>query len=229
MMSLGTIENNFPIDSPYRLSIDQDVITTFSNDINKEKTFDYNYAEVKPLDDLQQEFDQIIISSDRIIFNSTVEDVTISSNKNINIGANKNIAISNKGFSVIDSKNIYIGKQSKGRTEPMVLGDKLRELLVRILRLIGDSYSVGAPPGTPTPLSVFESLTTPGTLKSEVNKIISDFNLLEGGELIPGQTPIQLSSTRENLNIVDGVPTTDRADNLASFLSKHHFIEPNRS
>ena len=68
-----------------------------------------------------------------------------------------------------------------------------------------------------------------GTLKSEVDKIISDFNLLEGGALIPGQSPIQLSKFRENLNIVDGVPTEDGANNLASFLSEHHFIEPNRS
>ena len=37
---------------------------------------------------------QIIISADRIIFDSMVEDVMISSNRNINIGANKNISIS---------------------------------------------------------------------------------------------------------------------------------------
>ena len=66
-------------------------------------------------------------------------------------------------------------------------------------------------------------------LSNQAEKIISDFNLLEGGALIPGQSPIQLSKFRENLNIVDGVPTTDRADRLASFLSQHHFIEPNRS
>tara|TARA_B100000214_G_scaffold367195_1_gene337055 strand:- start:48 stop:1349 length:1302 start_codon:yes stop_codon:yes gene_type:complete len=231
MTSLGTIGDNFPVDgNNYRLSIDTDTITEFSNDVQEEKTFNYQYGEVKlPTDNEQREFDQIIISSDKITFNTLVNDVVVSSNRNINIGANKNIAISNKGFSVIDSKNIYIGKQSKGRTEPMVLGDKLRQLLVRILRLIADSYSVGAPPGTPVPLSVFESLTAPGTLKSEVNKIITDFNLLEGGELIPGVNPVPLSNTRENLNIVDGVPTTDRADRLASFLSQHHFIEPNRS
>ena len=35
---------------------------------------------------INDEFDQIIISSDRIIFDSTREDITISSIRNINFG-----------------------------------------------------------------------------------------------------------------------------------------------
>ena len=47
--------------------------------------------------------------SDRIIIDSQDEDVTLSSNRHINIGAGKNMSITNKGYTVLESKNIYIG------------------------------------------------------------------------------------------------------------------------
>ena len=148
MTSIGTIDNNFPsetheeerngelIDIPgYRLSADQDGRTIgFGNDIvNEEKPenqFNYRYGFIKNYDpnnptEPNNEFDQIIITSDRIIFDSTVEDITISANRNINLGSNKNLTINNKGFSVFQSPNIYIGEAAKRRDQPMVLGDCL--------------------------------------------------------------------------------------------------------
>ena len=131
----------------YRLSADSDGYNIGrGNDIvNEEKPenkFNYGYGFIKDYNPNElipnDEFDQIIISSDRIIFNSTVEDITISANRNINLGSNKNFTINNKGFSVFQSPNIYIGEAAKRRDEPMVLGSQLQNLLVRILRLLGD-------------------------------------------------------------------------------------------
>ena len=68
---------------------------------------------------------RIIINSDRIIFNSKLEDITASSNRNINFGAGGNFTVANKGYSVFESRNIYIGNKAKERQEPMVLGEEL--------------------------------------------------------------------------------------------------------
>ena len=79
---------------------------------------------------------QIFITSERIIFDARDDDFILSSKRNINFGAGNNLTITNKGFSVIQSKNIYLGKEAKKRTEPMVLGNKLNEVLIQIMELI---------------------------------------------------------------------------------------------
>lgn len=232
MTSIGTIDNNFPtethkeerngelLDIPgYRLSADLDNKTIgFGNDI-PENIFNLNYGFIKDYSSEESvipnnEFDQIIISSDRIIFNSTVEDITISANRNINIGSNKNFTLNNKGFSVFQSPNIYIGEAAKRREQPMVLGDQLQKLFVKILRLLGDAQALGDM-NIPQKLTLAPSIHVAGTLSQEVDRIIEEFNL-EGS-----------SEFEKNLD-ENGVAISDTITGQASFLSNRHFIEPNR-
>ena len=244
MTSIGTIDNNFPseihkekrnnelIDVPgYRLSADSDGFNiNRGNDIVNEEIpesrFNYNYGFIKdyiPDESINpnNEFDQIIISSDRLIFNSTVEDVTISANRNINLGSNKNFTLNNKGFSVFQSQNIYIGEEAKKRDEPMVLGNKLQNLLVRILRLLGDAQALGDM-NVPQKLTLFPNIHVAGTLSQEVDNIMQEFNL---GTIQPGQNPVP--EFEKNLD-ENGNAVSDSITGQASFLSNRHFVEPNR-
>jgi hypothetical protein len=243
MTSIGTIDNNFPTEvhteienteavlkPGYRLSADSDGynIARGNDIVNEEKPesqFNYNYGFIKDYNPEEltpnDEFDQIIISSDRIIFNSTVEDITVSANRNINIGSNKNLTINNKGFSVFQSPNIYIGEAAKQRVQPMVLGDQLQKLLVRILRLLGDAQALGDM-NVPQKLTLFPSIHIAGTLSQEVDNIMQEFNL---GTLEPGQNPVP--EYNKNLND-DGTAISDTITGQASFLSNRHFIEPNK-
>ena len=236
MTSIGTIDNNFPtethteiendeeVDKPgYRLSADSDgyIIGRGNDEVNVDKPenkFNYSYGFIKNYNPEElipnDEFDQIIISSDRIIFNSTVEDITISANRNINLGSNKNFTINNKGFSVFQSPNIYIGEAAKRREQPMVLGDQLQKLFVRILRLLGDAQALGDM-NIPQKLTLAPSIHVAGTLSQEVDRIIEEFNL-EGS-----------SEFEKNLD-ENGVAISDTITGQASFLSNRHFIEPNR-
>ena len=68
-------------------------------------------------------------------FDAQNNDFTVSAYRNINFGAGENITITNKGFSVIESENIYIGKEAKNKAQPMVLGDELRILLLEIMTI----------------------------------------------------------------------------------------------
>ena len=84
----------------------------------------------------------MIIFSDRITFdarNPDGGDFTVSANNNINFGAGKNFTLNNSGYSVINSNNIYLGVQSKEKTEPMVLGNELRLILIRIMEVLNKS------------------------------------------------------------------------------------------
>tara|TARA_B100000427_G_scaffold325211_1_gene331662 strand:- start:731 stop:2035 length:1305 start_codon:yes stop_codon:yes gene_type:complete len=233
MTSIGRIEDTFKENAGYRLSIDksneeEDIRLNFGHDVQSEKTFNYEYNR-KSIDP-EAEFpskpsSQIIISSDRIIFDSMVEDVTISSNRNINIGANKNISISNKGFSVFQSQNIYIGQGAKLRTQPMVLGENLRHLLAKILRLIADSYALGDY-NVPQPLTVFPKITQAGSLRQEVEGIMKQFGL---GTLTPGaEPPSPDPGYLTNIDEETKVATQPTTSGNASFLSNKYFIEPNQ-
>ena len=161
--------------------------------------------------------------SDRITFDAQKNDFTVSALRNINFGAGKNFTLTNKGYSVFESKNIYIGKGAKQRSQPMVLGEELRRLLVSILRLINDSRALVQ--GVPIPL--VKQDTSP--LLADITKIMQEFNL--GTMPAPGGSPespvtgYDTQMTGSNMEI----PLGDRTIGGATFFSNHHFIETNRS
>ena len=145
--------------------------------------------------------------SDRITFDAQQNDFTVSAFRNINIGAGGNYTLTNKGFTVFESKNIYIGEGSKKRTEPMVLGNKLKELLVIIMEILKDANALVQ--GVPVPL--IDSTNTPLTVR--VNEVLRELN----------------NEYKTNYNDEKKVPESDRSIGGPEFFSRHHFIEINRS
>ena len=162
----------------------------------------------------------MIIFSDRMTFDARENDFTVSAFSNINFGAGKNFTLTNKGYSVFESKNIYIGKGAKQRSQPMVLGEELRRLLVSILRLINDSRALVQ--GVPIPL--VKQNTTP--LLADITKIMQEFNL--GAMPPPGGAPVS-PDPGYNIQVEDYKPVGDKTTGGATFFSNHHFIETNRS
>ena len=151
MMSNGSISQNFGLnENTFRLSVDPipqdgDTVNPFSlNAGNDEGENSFNYRFGFEDDDVttKNDKDQMIIFSDRITFdarNPLGGDFTVSARNNINFGAGKNFTLNNSGYSVINSNNIYLGVQSKEKTEPMVLGNELRLILIRIMEVLNKS------------------------------------------------------------------------------------------
>ena len=85
---------------------------------------------------------QVLISSQKITFNSKIDKFTISSRSDVNIGSADNLKIYTKNSTIIESKNIYLGEESiknkSGQSggEPLVLGDELRKMLLGIVRTL---------------------------------------------------------------------------------------------
>ena len=244
MTSLGSLNDNWVMNQDYLLSSDrkigseyQDIqegqysgyLLNFGNDgepgdEKREDTFDYDYGSISSiLENGSQDKDQMIIFSDRITFDARKNDFTVSAFRNINFGAGKNFTLTNKGYSVFESKNIYIGKGAKQRSQPMVLGEELRRLLVSILRLINDSRALVQ--GVPIPL--VKQDTSP--LLADITKIMQEFNL--GTMPAPGgspESPVTGYDTQMTGSNMD-IPLGDRTIGGATFFSNHHFIETNRS
>lgn len=82
---------------------------------------------------------QIFIRSTRLIFDSR-KDFFMSSGKDLFIASQLNIGITSAKSVVIDSKNIYLGNPNKVDStiemEPMILGNKLFELLEELIDTI---------------------------------------------------------------------------------------------
>ena len=175
----------------------------------REDVFNIEYGRLQESPGNQTEFDQVIMFSDRITFDSKKEDLTMSAYRNINFGAGRNITITNKGFSVIESRNIYLGKQSKQKTEPIVLGEQLRILLEQVLNILSNAHALVQ--GVPLPL--VDASGAPLSVASGplVNSVQSLTEIIQS-----------LEQRQQDDNGV-------YQDGVTPFLSKHHFIETNRS
>ena len=142
-----------------------------------EDKFDYHYGDPTRTDNYgDNKSNQMILFSDRIVFDAKQWDLTFSAYRNINLGAGKNFTLTNKGFSVIESNNIYLGKKAKGRKQPMVLGEELRKLLVQIMEILRDSRALVQ--GVPIPLVKQNS----SPMLIEIEKVLK--NLKKGYNII---------------------------------------------
>ena len=153
---------------------------------------------------------QILITSERIIFDARDDDFILSSQRNINLGAGNNFTITNKGFSVIQSKNIYLGKEAKKRIEPMVLGNKLNEVLIQIMELIQKSHALVQ--GVPLPL--VDSTGNAATIQADIKEIMDNLT----------------NAYTTNVNEDDDknpIPQGDSSTGGPTYFSRYHYIEPN--
>jgi hypothetical protein len=94
---------------------------------------------------------QIIVTSGRLVFNSSVDHILLSSAKSINLNGVESVNI-DAPTTIIQSTNTYIG--SKNANEPLLLGNQTVNLLNQLISNISGfmticSSAVSTPPGTP--------------------------------------------------------------------------------
>lgn len=110
------------------------------------KSYENNTAPTSPDKFIE---DQVILNSNRLLFNSKSDSILLSSAKTINLNSVENVNIDSPK-TVINSSQIYLG--SKDADESVILGDKfldsLRDLLTKILSL---GIALQSPIGSGTP------------------------------------------------------------------------------
>lgn len=115
----------------------------FSIDVDdNDKRTDINYDYIEP---------QIYIGSNRIIFNTTSDNILMSSSTTVDINSLQNINLSTPKDVVIDSQDIYLGKEAQDNGQPVVLGIELFEILSELLALLS---TIGTSAPAPQPVMV---------------------------------------------------------------------------
>ena len=159
-------------DEPKRTSSQ---LVSFVNEDRNVSDIIYNYNK-----------NQVLIHSDRITFNSKKDDIFMSSYKNMHIGVGNVFTLSSENETIIESSNIYLGRQAKTKNEsdeqaePLVLGEQLRlilEELVGILEIFKVTGTVGGISGTPAPDVVAQLTTLKNKLASPA--FFSEYHFIE--------------------------------------------------
>ena len=89
---------------------------------------------------------QVIINSDRLLFNAKTDSILLFSNKSIGFSTNGSIHFDTSGGDennfIVNAPNIYLGLDYKDDLpkEPAVLGDSLDEFLNEVLDLINNLW-----------------------------------------------------------------------------------------
>jgi hypothetical protein len=149
--------------------------------LNSASTSYVSYKTNPPIIPSQYTENQIIITSGRLVFNSSVDHILLSSNKSINLNGVESVNI-DAPTTVIQSTNTYIG--SKNATEPLLLGNQTINLLNQLISNLSGFMTVcskltSTPPGTlilPLNVAADQVNTSLQALQANLETLKSKYN-----------------------------------------------------
>ena len=141
--------------------------------LNASSTSYVSYKSNKPTIPNQYSGNQLILSSGRLVFNSTTDHILLSSKQSVNLNAVTSVNI-DAPDTIIQSNNVYLG--SKDATQPVLLGNTTVQLLNQLITNLNSfmticSTVVSTAPGTPLgPLNMVASqmMTTLNQLQANL-------------------------------------------------------------
>ncbi len=130
---------------------------------------------------------QVLIHSDRITLNSKLDDIYLSSIKDIHIGTGRHLTLTTNNDLIFSSQRTFIGNpiDREDTMEPMVLGTTLLELLKETLEVLKSSQGICQ--GAPIPLA--DDTGAPGSvnvkitqIEQKIDRILSTKHFIEPNE-----------------------------------------------
>ena len=117
--------------------------------LNASSTSYVSYKSDIPIIPNKYSGNQLIVSSGRLVFNSTTDHILLSAKKTVNLNAVTSVNIDAPN-TIIQSNNVYLG--SKDATQPVLLGNTTVQLLNKLLTSLNGfmsvcSLTVGTSPG----------------------------------------------------------------------------------
>lgn len=169
---------------------------------------------------------QMLLNSNRIVINAKKDNIHISANKNMHIGASRFLSISTGGDLIIESRNIFLGKQAAIKyherdsdkrndnpPEPMVLGQQLVDILSELIDTLANSSYINA-------------VGLPQLVHGSVPSIPGNPDKITGGGLYKPSGYIPSSDVNPNPpNPFKSLE--DIQNSLEKIKSNYHFIESN--
>ena len=136
----------------------------------------YSYS-TEPISPQEYTGNQIVLNSDRLLFNSKTDHILLSSPKSISLSSLESVNIDTSNL-VIQANELYLG--SKNATEPVLLGDTTVELLFQLLENLATltsnlSNQVGVPEG----VRLEPTATVASLVNNNINDLIRNINDLK--------------------------------------------------
>ena len=163
---------------PITEDINNDLTSIYSTStqqipLNASSTSYVSYKSDAPIIPNKYSGNQLIVSSGRLVFNSTIDHILLSAKKTVNLNAITSVNI-DAPSTIIQSNNVYLG--SKDATQPVLLGNTTIQLLNQLITSLNSfmticSTVVGTAPGAPLgPLNMAASqmMTTLNQLQANL-------------------------------------------------------------
>ena len=200
--SLITITSNGSLAQHFKSYIDGEITLnteTGEEEIDGEQKFGFQLSSdgvennTYPIGDIQSDLNneadiqdtiygyggnQMLLHSDRITLNSKLDDIFISSIKDIHIGSGRHLSLTSPTSLNILSENVNIGNKYKATMESMVLGEALKEVLNDIVSLI-PSIVITTQLGPQSPMPQIQSDIQ--KITSKIESITSTKHKIEQG------------------------------------------------
>jgi hypothetical protein len=141
--------------------------------LNTSSTSYYSYKSDKPVTPNKYQDNQLILSSGRLVFNSSADHILLSAKKTVNLNAVTSVNI-DAPDTIIQSNNVYLG--SKDATQPVLLGNTTVQLLDQLITNLNAfmtvcSTVVGTAPGVsiaPLNMAASQMVTTLNQLQANL-------------------------------------------------------------
>ncbi len=160
--SNGTLQEHF--NGYYDVEIEENIIGfQLSSDGIEDNTYPIGdiHSDLNNGADIQDTIygyngNQMLLHSDRITLNSKLDDIFVSSIKDIYIGSGRHLSINAPISLNVLSDNVNIGNPNKATMESMVLGEALKEVLNDIISLI-PSITITTQLGPQSPMPTIQA------------------------------------------------------------------------
>ena len=160
---------------PITEDINNDLVSIYATStqqipLNASSTSYTSYKSDAPIVPNKYSGNQLIVSSGRLVFNSTTDHILLSAKKTINLNAVTSVNI-DAPDTIIQSNNVYLG--SKDATQPVLLGNTTVQLLNQLITNLNAfmnicSTAVSTAPGSPL-----------GPLNMAASQMITTLNQLQ--------------------------------------------------
>ena len=115
---------------------------------------------------------QTLISSGRLVFNSSQKEIIAFAKNGIGLSSETNIAIDAKNIVAINATKIELGDEAN---EPLILGNKFKTWAETLIDRLS-TLTVITPAGPSSPLSASPQWASISTLKAELTNLLSDLS-----------------------------------------------------
>jgi len=126
---------------------------------------------------------QTLISSGRIVFNSTQKEIIAFAKNGIGLSSGTSIAIDGKEDISLNANKIELGTNAN---EPLILGNKFKSWIENLIDTIG-TITVTTPAGPASPISASPQWAAISSIKSRIPTILSDLSFTKKSATVSGE------------------------------------------